>query len=368
MSKIRIATIIWKDGFGGAERSLYDLALGLDRSRVDMRFYFLSGVPGYFAEQIGKLGYKTVFLNWRNGLSIAGRWRLIKALRLYNPDVVHDHIVPPLTRPVVKLGIGCPIVYTEHGVAIRRAQGVGKWWRKILECFDFLFCDLILANSKASYKALRRVHKIVPEKIKVVYLGINLAILSPGKAEADSVKSFRIGYVGRINNKYKGVDCLPSLAKELCKKKEFPFEFVVAGDGPDRIKTESLCHKLGVAHLFHFCGWVQDVKSVLARLNVLIIPSRYESFGLTALEALAMNIPVIASDVGGLHEILNGCPSAVLVPPEDIKAMAKAVMSIANMPDTQKKMGRSFIMDKFSNIRMASDLTKIYEILSANRF
>ena len=230
MRKIRVATIIWKDGFGGAERSLYDLAAGLDRSSVDMRFYFLSGVPGYFAEQIGKLGYKTVFLNWRNGLSIAGRWRLIKALRLYNPDVVHDHIVPPLTRPVVKLGIGCPIVYTEHGTAIQRVQGEGKWWRKLLEYFDFLFCDLILANSKASYKALRRVHKIVPEKIKVVYLGINLAILRPEKAEVNSIKSFRIGYVGRINNKHKGVDCLPSLAKELLKKSEFPFLRVLALD------------------------------------------------------------------------------------------------------------------------------------------
>ena len=368
MRKIRVVTIIWKDGFGGAERSLYDLAAGLDRIKVDMQFFFLSGVPGYFAEQIEKLGYKTVFSNWRNGLSIEGRWRLIKDLRLYNPDIVHDHLVPPLTRPVVRLGIDCTIVCTEHGTAIQRARVERKWWRKILERFDFLFCNLILANSKASYKALRHVYKIIPEKIKVVYLGINLTNLKPGKTKADYLKKFRIGYLGRINNKHKGVDCLPNIAKKLCEKWELPFEFVVAGDGPDRIKTENFCHELGVAHFFHFYGWVQDVKSFLAQLNVLIIPSRFEPLGLTALEALAMNIPVIASNVGGLHEILDGCPCAILVPPDNIKAMAKAVMSIAKMTYKQKQKGRIFIKDRFSNIRMASDLTKIYETLYMNRF
>ena len=113
--RIRIATIIWGDGFGGAERSLCDLAAALDQSSFDMRFYYLSGRPGYFSNIIESLGFKTEFLDWKNGFDVAGRFRLLKKLKEFNPDVVHDHILPHLTRPFIKIFLRRPIINTEHG-------------------------------------------------------------------------------------------------------------------------------------------------------------------------------------------------------------------------------------------------------------
>ena len=363
MRKIRVATIIWKDGFGGAERSLYDLAAALDRSRVDMRFYFLSGVPGYFAEQIGKLGYKTVFLNWRNGLSIAGRWRLIKALRLYNPDVVHDHIMSPLTRSVVKLAMHRPIITTEHGNAMGHIRRHRVLWRYILERFDLLFCDQILANSYASLDAVHQAYKFPIAKIKVLYLGINLQQFKLKLTHSSTMVTRRIGYVGRISNSHKGVDFIPHVARGLLDRGVQDIEFIIIGDGPDRKKVETLCCKLGVSHLFSFIGFRQDIETILPTLDVLLMPSRFEPFGLSALEALAVGVPVVGFDVDGLNEAVGNCQNSILVPLGDVNAIVGAVVFFLNSSESYSVAGRRYVEKHFSNQRMALDMQHIYESL-----
>ncbi|MBN2394962.1 MAG: glycosyltransferase family 4 protein [Candidatus Atribacteria bacterium] len=362
--RMRIATIIWKDAIGGAERSLCDLAAALDQSSFDMRFYYLSGVPGYFAKQIESFGFKTEFLNWKNGFDLIGRVRLIKKLKEFNPHVVHDHIIPPLTRPFIKFFIQRPVLATEHGSALQRSFGIGEKWRKHIERFDFGSCDFIAANSLASAEALRSVFHLSESKIKVVHLGIDLDQFIPDTDRQSNVEPLTIGFIGRIINAYKGVDYLPLVAKHLIDRYSFKFKMLIAGDGKDRKKVEKLCKDLEVNSHFVFLGWLEDVKSFLRKIDLLLVPSRLESLGLSALEALAMNIPVVAFGVQGLREILTDCPSGTLINPGDTNGMAEAIHYLRNNYVHIGSKGRDFVAEHFSNHKMARGYEAIYTNLS----
>ncbi len=356
-TKKRIATIIWKDGIGGAERSLTDLASALDRDQFDMRFYYLSGEPAHFAEKIQQLGFKTEFLNWKNGHDIGGRIRLIKSLKRYNPHLIHDHILPLLTRPFIKLFLGCPILYTEHGVACKRAIQSHKYsFMKALERFDLLFCKYILANSKASAVALQSVYNIPASKIKVILLGINLANFIPTRK---SQPLLTIGFLGRITNEQKGVDRLPEIAK-LLHEQNMTFKMLIAGNGPDRMATEKKCTTLRVDEYVDFLGWITNVKSFFSKISVLVIPSRYEPLGLIAIEALAMEVPVVAFKTGGLTEVLLDCPNGFLVPQGDIECMVNSILTANKTSQGVRSKGREYIHALFSNQIMAKKYFNIY--------
>lgn len=360
ISKKRVSVLIYEDNFGGAERSLSDLAAALDQNCFDMRFYYLSGNPGHFAKQIEQFGYKTYFLNWKNGFDILGRIRLIKELKKFNPDVIHDHIIPPLTRLWLKMFIRKPIINTEHGNALQRSLGIGKRWRIFIEKLDFMFCDCIAANSKSSVDALKKTYKISESEIELVYLGINIDLFKPNIIEKCKKNTFKIGYVGRIVNQHKGVDYLPAIAQYLVASSDMSFQIVVAGDGPDREVVEQLCVKMEVEQYFTFLGWIQNVQNFLDSIDILLIPSRYEPLGLTAIEALAMNVPVVAFDVGGLSEILIDCPLGTLVKLGDTKAMADAVYSFYKRRPYVGNAGREFVLEHFSNERMARRYEELY--------
>jgi len=81
MSRQRIATLMWKDTFGRTECIPTDLATLLDKNRFDMRFYYLSGGPGFFAKKIEQIGYRNHFLKWENCFDVAGRVQLLRKLK-----------------------------------------------------------------------------------------------------------------------------------------------------------------------------------------------------------------------------------------------------------------------------------------------
>jgi glycosyltransferase involved in cell wall biosynthesis len=102
-------------------------------------------------------------------------------------------------------------------------------------------------------------------------------------------------------------------------------DFLVVGDGPEREPLEALAHDLRLTGQVVFAGQRRDVPDVLAALDLFVAPSREESFGLAALEAIAAGVPLVASDVGGLSEILAGTDLGDLVAPGDPEALAEVI-------------------------------------------
>jgi len=103
---------------------------------------------------------------------------------------------------------------------------------------------------------------------------------------------------------------------------------VMVGDGPDRVLAEEEARRLGVASDVHFLGKIDDVAPLLAGADLFLLPSASESFGLSALEALASGVPVVASDTGGLREVVRDGVTGALRPVGDVEAMAAAALHI----------------------------------------
>jgi N-acetyl-alpha-D-glucosaminyl L-malate synthase BshA len=116
---------------------------------------------------------------------------------------------------------------------------------------------------------------------------------------------------------------------------------VLVGDGPEYGRTRELVEKLGLAEAVRYVGVVDDVVPLLKAADVLLLPSETESFGLVALEAMASGVPVVASDVGGLPEVVEHGVTGFLAPVGDVDAMAGFCLRLLTDCADAKKFGRA---------------------------
>lgn len=123
-------------------------------------------------------------------------------------------------------------------------------------------------------------------------------------------------------------------------REKMPAKLVMIGDGPDRGAAEHLAKKKKISRDVLFLGKQDNVQKKLCVANVFLLPSDLESFGLAALEAMACEVPVIASDVGGLPEVITHGVDGYLVPPRDVAAAAKYAIDILSRADRGREMGK----------------------------
>ena len=140
--------------------------------------------------------------------------------------------------------------------------------------------------------------------------------------------------------------------------------FAIAGDGPDRAALERQARVLGISDRVRFLGFREDVPTLLAAASVFVLPSLYEGLPLAALEAMAAGKPVVATDIGGLDEIVRHGESGLLVPPADPEALAGAIRSIladAELAGQMSVESRRMALARFSASRTAAAVASMYE-------
>jgi len=137
----------------------------------------------------------------------------------------------------------------------------------------------------------------------------------------------------------------------------------VAGGGPCLEDLKRLVVELGIAERVTFLGEVRDVPAVLARARLFVLPSRSEGIPLTVLEAMARGLPVVATRVGGLPEVVVEGKTGYLVPPADPAALAEAILTVWRDPGGGRAMGRTGRQraeDRFNVRRMVADYETLY--------
>jgi len=135
-----------------------------------------------------------------------------------------------------------------------------------------------------------------------------------------------IGAMGRVHE-VKGFDLLLKSAAILRDQGQ-AFTLKIAGDGPDMVALKTLCTELNLQDRVEFCGWVAEPQTFMKTLDLAVVPSRRESFGLVVIEAMAAGVPVVAADLEGPREILEGGRYGRLSKPEDVSALSQAIASV----------------------------------------
>jgi glycosyltransferase involved in cell wall biosynthesis len=139
---------------------------------------------------------------------------------------------------------------------------------------------------------------------------------------------------------------------------------VLVGDGGERARLERLAADLGVGGRVRLVGWVDDPITYLRTFEILVLPSRFEGFPLAVVEAMLAEVPVVASDVGGVREAVLHRETGMLVPPEDPAALASALTSLLDDPQLGQAMGgrgRALALERYTAAAMARSFESLYD-------
>jgi glycosyltransferase involved in cell wall biosynthesis len=266
-------------------------------------------------------------------------------------DVIHAHWAIPTGPAAVHAArrVGLPSVITMHGgdVYVNPEQGYDfptRWYVKPALRWTLRHADALTAITEdCRQHALRA--GAPAESIHLVFNGTDLRRFSPapgGRDHADSPYGPHMIFACRQLFPRKGIRFLIEAAARL--KPRFPdLKVVVAGDGFERPELIHLAESLGIAADVTFLGWVAntDLPPYYRAAAVSVIPSLEEGFGIPAAEAMGCETAVVASDAGGLPEVVQHGVTGLVVPRGDTTALAEAIGSLLADPDRRLAMGRA---------------------------
>ncbi|MBI3770080.1 MAG: glycosyltransferase [Deltaproteobacteria bacterium] len=250
-------------------------------------------------------------------------------------------------------------------VAGRRSAPVERGVRALLEDLVVRLADRVVVNAETL-----RPRGAAAARTEVIPSGVDTELFRPhpeiraeararlGLSAADRV----VGTVGRLETR-KGTAVLLEAAARLLKKGLPDLQVLVVGDGPLRDELPALAARLGIIDHVTMLGDRSDVPQVLAALDVFVLPSRTEGMSNALLEAMATALPVVATAVGGNPEVVSAEMTGVLVPPDDVMAMADAVMRLATSPILAAQLGaaaRRTVEERYGARAMVRRLEAVY--------
>jgi sugar transferase (PEP-CTERM/EpsH1 system associated) len=362
--KKHIAHIVYSLQIGGLEELVLNLVRKMDRSRYQLSVIVLRE-DGPLSLEMEKLGITVHRLHGREGFSVQLIRQLAALLRQHNVDAVHTHDLGPfIYGGLASLrNLNRNVFHTEHSYLSQNSRRLMMFERAL-----GYYCRVIIADSRDVAAMLIERQKIPSRKVVTILNGIdldrfrNLDTALVRRTLGIQPNTFVIGTVGRLVPVKNQALLIKAFARFAAEQ---PAELVIVGDGQERQALESLAAELGVASRVHFTGARRDIPSMLASLDLFVLPSLSEGLSLTLLEAMAAARPVIATHVGGNPEVISDGKNGLLVPSDHVEKLTEAIcrMNGANMAwrDTLASTGRRTVEDQFSLDSMVRAYVQLYD-------
>lgn len=293
---------------------------------------------------------------------------VLKALRIDDVDIIHAQSFSAGV-PVLALRrlTGKPAVITVHGTYLGMwGSLVPSWQAELLEVIERLVLfrnyDRIITVDK-HFRNLASKLGYPTDRITYIPNGVELERFSPG---VNRGRSANFLFVGRLVAQ-KGLEYLVR-ASALLKKKGLDFSVDIVGDGPLNDDIRKLVHELGVEDCVRFLGYVSDdaLPRIYSEADIFVLPSVWEGLPLTILEAWASELPVIATNVGGIGDVSVHAENALVVPSGDVEAFAEAMEQLISDTSLRKKLGkngRELVESGYTWKRVAERTMEVYEQL-----
>lgn len=365
--KIKILHILPNLIQGGAEKVCCELLLKLDQEKFlpSLLLFKENGAGEEWKKKLTARNIKIFSLQKKHLIDVVNFWRLFKAIKKIKPDIIHTHLGGDIYgRLAGKLAAVPIIVSTEHN--LNNNERVSAAWLKKISS---RYANKIFAVSTAVRDDATTRYQISPEKITVIYNGVDLNNFKfeDSKIEKTEIKEKNkpiiIGALGRLTAQ-KGFEVL---IKAAAKTKNKNYIIKIAGEGELKTELGNIISKLGLDGRVKLLGIV-EAKNFLADIDIFVSPSLWEGLGLVVLEAGAMAKPIIASETGGIKEIIND-KTGWLFPAGDSDELAvKIDYVIDNLysEETKTKTGeiKKLIYNQFNLEDMVEAYEDWYQILS----
>ncbi len=365
VDRIRVVEVLATGTNGGAQEHLFGLLSRIDQSRFDVSVVSLS--PGSAVRKLQRAGFDVLVIDEPDDAIAVGA--LAAYLAEVRPEVVHNHMYRAETvgtRAVMALaGIGHRrpyVVSTVHSSRIRSTED-----REHLRDLT-PHMDQLIAVSRAIERKLVEEER-VQTPVRLIYNGVDLSRYDEQEACCTLPEEYGmelgsqiVGVVARLEPE-KGHPTLLEAWPQVLRAVPDAYLLIV-GEGSRRETLEAQARDLRIAHRVVFTGRRDDVPAVTAALDVAVLPSYREAQGLSILEAMALSRPVVASNVGGIPEMITDGVTGLLVPPHDADALAAAIVRLLRdhpYADTLGRAGHDMVHDRFCIQLMVKAIEDIYE-------
>lgn len=332
---MKILQVIVPGPMAGAEKSVLASTLGMRELGYDplllvVRERRKPQCADDFINDAKKCGLRTKSLDARGRIDPLFWIQLRDLLAGGGFDIVHAHGYKALTYLVSLKGHTSGLAATYHGATSHTT--LSKWFEKI-ERLLFEKVDRLFVVSQASLSTLRK-QGLKTDRVVVVpnMLPRSFAtLLSKRKPHGDAW--LKLLFLGRLS-KEKGLDVLIAALESL---PELPFRLKVVGDGPERTTISDQILRVGLDDKISLEGFQSDVISYLLDADALIMPSRTEGLPMSLIEAAVTGLPVIASQVGGIPEVITHDKNGLLVNPDRPDQLAEAIAKLHQGLDRYRK-------------------------------
>jgi glycosyltransferase involved in cell wall biosynthesis len=371
--RISVAIVLSSFEPGGTERQMSELIRRLDRRRFQVHAVCFRRT-GAWLRRVETAAYELVdfpLRSFKSPTAAVAMTRYVKWLRARRIAIVHscDIYANIFALPGAALaGVPVRIGSRRELIPPDRTRA-----RLTAQRYAYRTAHRVVANSLAAAQQLVR-EGVPDERVVIIPNGIDVAAFAERFAVPEPVGPVRrnpvIAMVANLRPE-KGHDVLLRAARHVLQRVP-EARLRLVGDGPMRGKLVDLASSLGIAHAVEFLGHRDDVAALLLDSDVYAFPSRTEAFPNGLIEGMAAGLPVVASAVGGMLELVEHGQNGLLVPPDDEQALAVAILRLLSDPDTAVRLGRAAratIEERYSFDRMIAAFEQLYTSeLASTRF
>lgn len=367
MKKLKVLEIIGDATLAGAPRHLLSLLENFDYKKLSL---FVICPPGPLAGEIRTLR-KSIDLEIvpiRSKLDLAAISEIRKNIKHLKPDLIHAHGTRGgSVGRLAAIGLKVPVIYTEHlwtknyhltSWVANQMQMIGLW-------FLDMFTNLNIAVSQAVKDFMVESQISRPSKITVVYNAIETP---KKKAKIFEKKEIILGTVGTLNYQ-KGIQYLIEAMPRIMR--EFPqAKLMIVGEGVYKDHLKKLVKKMKLNQVISFTGFINDIEDEMVKFDIYVQPSLSESFGLAIVQAMSLGIPIVATNTGGIPEVVTTGKSGILVEVGKSQALAEAILELLRDKSKAKEMGKLAAEEakiKFNMKEMVKETEGIYDEIVENR-
>jgi len=382
--KIKVLEVL-EATVGGTRKHLVSLLQEIDRGKFDVQV----AAPEVrhdnvkdtnFTNAVKALGIPIHFIDMCRGINPPAD--LISLIKLYvlirqeKYTLVHTHSSKAgfLGRIAAKLN-GVPTIYTPHGFYFLDAgsplkRNIFLW----LEKFAGLFTDKLIAVSHGERETTLKNNIVGEDCCVVIPNAIDPVSFTPDPIARERMRA-ELGFTNKTL-------IIGTVSRYISQKDPFTLvrtaklvldvlpgtRFVWCGEGEMREATEAFARDLGVHNAFSFLGFRQDVKDIMNTFDIFLLSSIFEGLPYTLLEAMALGIPIVATDVVGSRDVIINGENGILVPSKSPTQLAEALIDLLNDPEKRQKMGdkgKSLLHEQYSLKKMVFDTEAVYDELVA---
>jgi L-malate glycosyltransferase len=365
---IRVLHVIPWLTSGGVERRRLELARSLEKASFEQRVICLSARDSLrnAFEQAG-VGVVTIG-GTGSPIDLRGIWRVAREARAFRPDIIHGAVFEGVTLASLAGRLArVPRVVIEE---ISDGENRKRRAQALFRVYASMSSECIAVSHYAKQQLIDT--GIPAHRIRVVVNGVSAPSLPSDARKAELRAAWGVASgdlvvctIGRLHNEHKRLtDLIEAVA--IARSTAPHLKLLVVGGGNELPALEQHAASLGVADAVTFAGYQQDVGLGLGVADIFALASARESFGLVAVEAMLVGLPVVATGVGGLREIVADGETGHLVPPLNPPRLAQALLSLAVNSDLRRQMGeagRIRALERFAASRYVEQVAALYRSL-----